>query len=185
MVRLPRVSKQMATASNDSMVFVWNLNQTGNIYKYIGHRVHPHLCRTLSPMSSSLLLATNLPPHPKIKLLKYGPTTPKATPSPSKLTMLPFEHLTTAMMANFYSPALMTKPSKFIALRIKNCTSPSLATRTGLRLPASLPTTDSSVLVARTKQSSYGIRSLKRCSTTSMTTSALSTTASSTLMALA
>lgn len=185
MVRLPRVSKQMATASNDSMVFVWNLNQTGNIYKYIGHRVHPHLCRTLSLMSSSLPLATNSPPHPKIKLLKYGPTTLKATPSPSKLTMLPFEHLTIAMMPNFYSPALMTRPSKSIALKTKNCTSPSLATRIGSRLRASLPTTGLSALVARTRQSYYGTRSRKRCSTTSTTTSALSTTASSTLMALA
>jgi len=32
-------SKQLATGSNDSMVYVWNLNQSGNIYKFLGHRV--------------------------------------------------------------------------------------------------------------------------------------------------
>lgn len=26
------------SGSNDSMVFVWNLNSTGNVYKYIGHK---------------------------------------------------------------------------------------------------------------------------------------------------
>lgn len=39
MVSLFRYSKQIATGSNDSMVFVSNLNSTGNVYKYIGHRV--------------------------------------------------------------------------------------------------------------------------------------------------
>ena len=33
------LSKQLVTGSNDSMVYVWNLNQTGNIYKFLGHRV--------------------------------------------------------------------------------------------------------------------------------------------------
>ena len=32
-------SQQIASCSNDCMVFVWNLNTSGNIYKYIGHRV--------------------------------------------------------------------------------------------------------------------------------------------------
>lgn len=32
-------SKQLVTGSNDSMVYVWNLNQSGNIYKFLGHRV--------------------------------------------------------------------------------------------------------------------------------------------------
>jgi len=33
-------SKQIVTGSNDSMVYVWNLNSAGNIYKYLGHRVN-------------------------------------------------------------------------------------------------------------------------------------------------
>lgn len=34
------LSKQIVTGSNDSMVYVWNLNQSGNIYKFLGHRVN-------------------------------------------------------------------------------------------------------------------------------------------------
>mgnify|MGYP003464175337 CR=1 FL=1 len=30
--------KQIVSGSNDSMVFVWNLNPTGSVYKYIGHK---------------------------------------------------------------------------------------------------------------------------------------------------
>jgi WD40 repeat protein len=31
-------SKQIVSGSNDSMVFVWNLNTSGSVYKYIGHK---------------------------------------------------------------------------------------------------------------------------------------------------
>jgi len=38
------------------MVYVWNLNQSGNIYKYLGHRVHNFLIlRMQSQMFNSLL----------------------------------------------------------------------------------------------------------------------------------
>ena len=102
MVRSPSLSKQIATASNDSMVFVWNLNQAGNIYKYIGHRVRLLSFRMLSLMSNSHLLATNLLVAPKIRLSRFGPIMQKEILSQSKLITHPFGLWITAMMGNFF-----------------------------------------------------------------------------------
>lgn len=72
MVQIYKLSKQIATGSNDSMVFVWNLNQSGNIYKYIGHRVIHFLVRMQLLMLNFHLLVISLQVLLRIRLLKYG-----------------------------------------------------------------------------------------------------------------
>lgn len=173
-------SKQIATGSNDSMVFVWNLNSSGNIFKYIGHRVSVRVFRMRWLMLSSHLWEINLQVHQRMRLLRSGPTTLRETPLPSRLITLPFEHLITAMMGSCCWHAPMIRQSRCIALKIKNFTSRLQDTRTGSRQPTFLQIIDWSAQVERIRLSYFGIHNHRRFCINSMTTWARSTTASST-----
>jgi WD40 repeat protein len=91
MVYLLSFSKQIATGSNDCMVFVWNLNTTGNIYKYIGHRVCYCLERMRLLMSNFHLWAISLPVLRRIRLWRYGRIMLRGIHLRYMLIMLPFE----------------------------------------------------------------------------------------------
>lgn len=173
-------SKQIATGSNDSMVFVWNLNSSGNIFKYIGHRVNVDIFRTQLPMSSFRLWAINLQVPLRMRLLRSGPTTLRGTRLLSRLIMRPFEHLITVMMESCYWLALMIRPSKCIGLRTKSFTSRLQDIRTGSRRPTFLRIIDWSAQVERTRLSFFGIHNHRRFCISSTTTQVPSMIASST-----
>lgn len=163
MVHNHSFSKQIATASNDSMVFVWNLNQSGNIYKYIGHRVSIFLFRTQSLMLNFHHLEINSPVAPKMRLLKYGLTMPKEIPLPLRPIMLLLELWTTVMMENSFWHVLMTKPSKFIEFRRKRTSSPWLDIKIGSKPATFHLITGWFAQEVRTKPSFSGTLSHKRC----------------------
>lgn len=171
-------SKQIATGSNDSMVFVWNLNSSGNIFKYIGHRVNVEIFRMQSLMSSFRLWGINLPVHLRMRLLRFGPIMPRGTRLPSRLIMHPFEHLITAMMESCCWHVRMIKPSKCIGLRTKNCTSRLQDIRTGSRRPTFLRIIDWSAQAEKIRLSFFGIHNHKRFCISLMTTRDPSTIAS-------
>lgn len=164
------LSKQLATGSNDSMVFVWNLNTTGNIYKYIGHRVPLLSLRMQLPTLNSHHWAINWPVRRKIRLLRFGPITQREIPLPSRHTTRQSVPSITATMENCCSLVRMIRPSRCIASKIGSSTSPSLAIRIGSRPPISHQTIDWSAQEARIRQSSSGIRSHRRYSISSMIT---------------
>lgn len=175
-------SKQIATGSNDSMVFVWNLNSSGNIFKYIGHRVNVKLFRMQSRMLSFRLWEINLQVHQRIRLLRSGPTTLRETRLQSRLIMPPFVHLITATMESCCWHVLMIRPSKCIGLKTKSSTSRLQDIRTGSRRPTFLQIIDWSAQAEKIRLSFFGIHNHRRFCISSMTTWAPSMTASSTQM---
>ena len=170
----------MVTGSNDSMVYVWNLNQTGNIYKYLGHRVKFFAYfRTLSPMFSFRHREIKSPVPAKIKLSRSGPTMQKETLLPSRLTVRPFDQLITRMMGSSYSRHRMTRPSESIKLKIRKIYSLWLDTKIGSRKQSSPQTTVWYALEVKTRLSFSGTQKLKNFWINSAIIWAPSTTANS------